>query len=276
MLNVRRRNRQQLFDSLTVTRLEWIGLRSFTLDDQLQPFAKACRVRNQLSGKKCRVNRVRPSRKGRDTDILCGNDSFHVWSVDDLLRLQDVFLQAPGGDYVDGPATVQENYLFRGQNFLDEDELVSPQDHFDIAAFSIRLSRVFTTLWMTGYSPPCITSGLPESFPGRTALIVVLKNSTAHTSLEYLVYAVHTLWIIVLFICSALLFVVALLGCSLRLCTPGPDVLGYVGSMMRENKHTLLPPGGTTMDGTQLARVMAETRLRLADVASEDEFGYIA
>ena len=72
------------------------------------------------------------------------------------------------------------------------------------------------------------------------------------------------------------MLVTAVAAAVLRLLTPGPDCLGYVGSMLRNSVNDSPVGGGSAMDGPEFARAAGDVRVRLADVLGAQELGYVA
>ena len=56
----------------------------------------------------------------------------------------------------------------------------------------------------------------------------------------------------------------------LKYTTTAPDILGYVCNMTRNKYTDAVPPGGTTMDGLQCARLLAGLRVQLSDVDTKN------
>jgi hypothetical protein len=96
--------------------------------------------------------------------------------------------------------------------------------------------------------------------------------TTATTVARTRVYECQWGWFATLLAAAGALFAtgVAALALQLRYALP-PDVLRYVSSMTVANAHfRTLPPGGTTLDGAQRARLLRDVRVRLGDIRGVD------
>jgi hypothetical protein len=56
-----------------------------------------------------------------------------------------------------------------------------------------------------------------------------------------------------------ILFALSLLCC-------GPDILGYISSLTRDNPYIPLPPGGSTPDATERTILLKDLVIKLGDV----------
>lgn len=52
-------------------------------------------------------------------------------------------------------------------------------------------------------------------------------------------------------------------------------MLGFVSSMTRDNPHTPLHRGGSSLDGPERARRLRRLRVQLADLQLQNDIGYI-
>ncbi len=99
--------------------------------------------------------------------------------------------------------------------------------------------------------------------------------TTATTSVHTPVYTCNWGWLATLLLAAGALFATgaAALALQLRYALP-PDVLRYVSSMTIANVHfPTLPPGGTTLDGAERARLLRDLRVRLGDIRGVDGGG---
>jgi hypothetical protein len=99
--------------------------------------------------------------------------------------------------------------------------------------------------------------------------------TTATTSVHTPVYACQWGWLATLLLAAGALSATgaAALALQLRYALP-PDVLRYVSSMTIANAHfRTLPPGGTTLDGAERARLLRDVRVRLGDIRGADGGG---
>lgn len=185
------------------------------------------------------------------------------------------FASASGPTHSDTP-TLQEKYLFNPDVSLARSSRPpSSQESFHFPGFAARLSLLINTYWMAGFAAGLTMGGQPV-FSHDGFLETPLTNTTAVLATSRTVYAVHTLWIALFFVCAAILLLAAALSIGMRLVNPVPDTLGYVGAAVRHNPYVPLPEGGSAMDGPDFAHAAADVRLWLADVRGNDKVGYVA
>jgi hypothetical protein len=85
-------------------------------------------------------------------------------------------------------------------------------------------------------------------------------------------YVCRFAWMAALLLASAALLVMGVTSLALQLrCTLAPDVLRYVSSMTYANAHFRTPPGGTTLDGVERAKLLRDVRVRISDIRGDDD-----
>lgn len=62
----------------------------------------------------------------------------------------------------------------------------------------------------------------------------------------------------------------------LRTRIHAPDFLGSISALVRDSPYINKPEGGSVLDGTLLANLLGNNRVRIGDVRSEEEVGKIA
>lgn len=68
----------------------------------------------------------------------------------------------------------------------------------------------------------------------------------------------------------------AITGGILCHLSQGPEVLGYCSSMLRNTPYVAETTQGSTIGGMHRSREFQHVRIKLADVESENDVGYIA
>ncbi|KAI5456907.1 hypothetical protein BGZ63DRAFT_366165 [Mariannaea sp. PMI_226] len=150
-------------------------------------------------------------------------------------------------------------------------------------SFSSHLTTAFNTFWHATLVSFSHTNVSFESIPPNTIMPKLnsgdepFMNSTeARATTSYKVYRANRFWVAILLLTTCVLEMMAVIGLSLRFFIHGPDVLGFVSSMTRENKYVGLPPGGSGLGGPDRSKSLREVRVQLADVCPKDEIGYVA
>ena len=145
--------------------------------------------------------------------------------------------------------------------------------------FSQRFSLLLNTYWQCSLAPWYQTG----NFPSNTSLLSGLDNeqgvfntTIAAVTNDHDIYICNTTWATLLLVASSVLLILGLYGAIVKHRTRGPQVLGYVSSMTRDNPYVNLPPGGCALDGLARARLLKDVTVQLRDVTPRHEVGHIA
>lgn len=147
--------------------------------------------------------------------------------------------------------------------------------------FSDRFSLVFNTYWQCSIVPwfqtgnfPSNTSALNDKplFYGEGRFNTTTTTVTTFTD----IYICDRMWAVILFIASCVLLLCGICGATVKHMARGPQILGYVSTMTRDNPYIDLPSGGCTLDGLERARLLKDLEVQMQDVAAEGGVGHIA
>jgi hypothetical protein len=105
----------------------------------------------------------------------------------------------------------------------------------------------------------------------HAGLPFVPAATTVTASVPTPVYVCNFGWMATLLLAAAALAATgaASLALQLRGSLP-PDMLRYVASMTYANPHFRTPPGGTTLDGGERAKLLRDVRVRIGDIRGGD------
>lgn len=166
-------------------------------------------------------------------------------------------------------STATETYIATG---LPPNSGLTRQDLFKVAKsdFEARLGQVLNTYWLTTISPYSMLGNLTQ---GNASTI-----SSDGVNLQYESrYRVNWVFFAIFLVACTLLFVSAVGGIVLKALAPAPDVLGYVSTLTKDNPYVEVPEGGSTLGGIERSLMLKDLKLRLGDVAPEnDRIGHIA
>ncbi|UPL02119.1 hypothetical protein LCI18_013053 [Fusarium solani-melongenae] len=196
------------------------------------------------------------------------------------------FWPTSSGEVLIGAASPTENYImgefhpFAGQKprqWAGKDLDVFPDE------FSRRFTTAFNTFWDATLNPLTHTNvsfgELPEtnvlSFDEPSAQ-PFMNSTIGERIVSHRVYKSNRVWVSLLLTTTLLLELLAILGLALQFFIRGPDILGFVSTMTRDNPYVPVAPGGSNLDGPDRARMLRDLRLQLADVRPDDANGYIA
>jgi hypothetical protein len=139
--------------------------------------------------------------------------------------------------------------------------------------FAERFGLAFNTFFLAGYGPTNFAGLNVTLDPDNLGFA---NYTTANIQIAIDKYVCSWTWLALLFFSSGILFVVSITGSILSRLTLGPEILGYVSTLTRDNPHIKLPPGGSTLDGPERSRLLKELWVRLEDSAEGQEVGHIA
>ena len=149
------------------------------------------------------------------------------------------------------------------------------------ALFSERFSLLLNTYWQCSLVPWYQTGDFPTNASSlNDDLDDGLRNpfNTTTTTVTTFtdIYICNKAWTAILVIASSALLLCGVCGTIAKYMTRGPDILGYVSTLTRDNPYIDLPPGGCTLDGLERARLLINMKVKMQDVAAEEEIGHIA
>lgn len=90
-------------------------------------------------------------------------------------------------------------------------------------------------------------------------------------------YEVNFSWLVVYFAATAALASCAMAAVVLSTMIHAPDLFGGVSGLTRDSAFiTSAPPGGSTLSGTERARLLRDIWVRIRDVKPDEEVGRMA
>lgn len=148
--------------------------------------------------------------------------------------------------------------------------------------FDARLTVLFNTILRASYRTDIVlgkdgTDPKNYTFDAEAAYPDQFGNTTGQwLTFSHPVYQVHFGWLSLYLLSIAVLFVSAVAAIFLRMRLRAPDVLDSVSAFARDSQYVRVPPGGSTLDGIQMARALGSKRVRIGDIRPDDEVGQIA
>lgn len=157
-----------------------------------------------------------------------------------------------------------------------------------LADFTRRLRTILNTYFIASLAPQASTgtmssanaarllSGEDKIQGGFYGLYLMPAAATTASSTD--IYHCNKTFFGLAIVSSSILFITGVAGVVAKYWCRGPDMLGYVTSIVRHNPHTPLHPQNTTLDTSELARRSKKMFVRLEDVRDETEntMGHIA
>ncbi|PVH89609.1 hypothetical protein DL98DRAFT_647344 [Cadophora sp. DSE1049] len=235
----------------------------------------------KCQGRDCRVDRIRDSTAPHPPSVPLSQGISQIWTL-----FSTGLAEASGVTSVFSTPT--EHYI-SGQTdfpFANGMEMVSLYNT-SLTELSTNLAQVINTYWLASLSPWASTNNLPDDPSDLTAgnstilanFFPFSANGTNMTT-SYLeeVYSCNRGWLGALIVSSLLLFVAGVVGTTLKYMSIGPDVLGYVSTLVAHDPYTFEASqrGNTAMDGLERARYMHGIQIRLEDVREREQVGHIA
>ena len=168
---------------------------------------------------------------------------------------------------------------------LDSSDCVE-LEKVDLTNFSQRLTILFNTMWHSThaaqYTPTLAPQFQAGVFQGSAYGFTIGDNSSnlvanATVIKTRAIYIAKPVWVALLLLTSLILEACAIIAIIVKwnFCT-GPDILGYVSTMARDNVHTPLPPGGSTLSGAERSRLLRNYTVQLAETNKGQDVGTIA
>ena len=159
--------------------------------------------------------------------------------------------------------------------------MISVQD------LSLRFSQLLNTYWIMNIAPFAIVnnnvasspnSGYQDWAPTPELLGYNIGNATVDTMKNITVLQYHRIWLGLLLLASIVLFACAVAALFTGMLRRAPDILDSFSSLTRDNDFmtTQLQQGGSYLDGSERARLIRNVRVKLGDVAQEEDVGHIA
>ncbi|KAF4955468.1 hypothetical protein FSARC_11835 [Fusarium sarcochroum] len=251
-----------------------------------------------------------------DTDIMCNtssrstdcwatrqkrsNDRFHSdefpsdftsdgkWGEWDHHFREGFFKKWSAAEQASRPTGVSLTDLYLAGDNRSFDEFGESKESWTdvpLDLFSRRLTTMFNTYldsaMNNGHNKPSFQRK-PDQYEmawekGSTQDANPAFSQTEGTAtVRYQVYRANRLWVSLLITTTACLEVLAVLGVVLQLFIRGPDILGFASSLTRENPFVDVLPGGTTIDGSERARLLGHLKVQLSDIRPDEGAGYIA
>ena len=99
---------------------------------------------------------------------------------------------------------------------------------------------------------------------------------TAKTSTTVTVYAMDPIYVSLTLTASFILLLCGFLGLFFRYNAVAPDIIGYVSTMMRDNKYFEHETGHGMLDGLERARLLRGLKVMIGEVRGEDGRGHVA
>jgi hypothetical protein len=141
-----------------------------------------------------------------------------------------------------------------GRNYADYTNVTASQ-------FSQRLAQLANT-WVLASQ---VNANLMSYFGMAYQNLTVTYTDTQD------VYDVSWPWLAVYCVSIAVMLVAALVSIICSFATTIPDVLSFCSTLTRDSPYFPQAHGGTTLDGTNRARILRDVKVKLGEVVAEDE-----
>ena len=163
-------------------------------------------------------------------------------------------------------------YILGSKSPVLEGSLGRNFNHLTGQVFAQRMTTILNTFWQASLAPYDITAG-PTANGTSSRFSRTDTGITIHK--EVPVYITNRLFTNIFLLTSLVLQACAITGLVLKYTATAPDILGYISTMTRDNKYTKVPNGGNALDGLDRARHLAQMRVQLADVSSDQPYGHM-
>jgi hypothetical protein len=165
--------------------------------------------------------------------------------------------------------------------------------------FSRRFGQIINTYWQASLAPQTSTGNLPsnisaiqsgQSIDFGSIFPLEVNTTLAAVSNLVAVYDCSWPWLALLVLSSLVLFTVGAVGTTMKYACIGPDVLGFVSSLVvagagaRRGSHAgrwmggndgIASRGSSAMDGLERTRELMGVRVRLQDILEREDVGRV-
>lgn len=124
------------------------------------------------------------------------------------------------------------------------------------------------------YDYSTLTGPMAVRLPGNHTFIA--RETSTKFVFQEKKYVCDKMWLRILVATTAVLIIAAHLGTYFKCMSVGPDILGSVSSLTRDNPYIPLPGGGCILEGAERTRLLAGLEVRVVDVRPNEEVGHIA
>ena len=196
-----------------------------------------------------------------------------------------LFLPFSVGTPHDGNPSPIDQYMMGSNSPISAGDVPIAPSFSDISGeiFAKRLTTILNTVWQAGTAPYSIGLGASAQFNtslGGTDYEMEMQVSAANATMTHIeqipLYAADRIYISILLLITLILLGCAITGLILDWTATTPDILGYVSTMTRDNRHVDVSIGGSALDGLERARYLADLRVQIADVEADNVEGHIA
>lgn len=147
--------------------------------------------------------------------------------------------------------------------------------------FSQRFSLLLNTYWQCSLVPWYQTGNFPSNESLLNDTIDTSEGFFSNTTTATItnvtdVYICNKTWAMIPLVASTVLLLFGLYGAIVKHSIRGPEILGYVSTMTRDNSFIDLPSGGCALDGLERARLLKDLEVKLRDVIPHHGVGHIA
>ena len=210
-------------------------------------------------GKNCRVAAIRPS-----PDVIVNKNLTNLSFKHNFNQFVQYF-EATSIGYSARDPSPTESYIY------------FPSGSKVAADTGIRIQQLINSIWFGAYDTSAMMGGFSSEFfvdPAKWNFYTAQANGTNTFYVE--VYRCHWPWLIIFVVATAVMSGATIISIVLegRLC--GPDVLGYVSSLIRNTPYV---HGGfvrSNLSGIERSRALFSLKLRLLDIKSNSNVGLIA
>ncbi|RGP65811.1 hypothetical protein FSPOR_7072 [Fusarium sporotrichioides] len=150
-----------------------------------------------------------------------------------------------------------------------------------LKVFAQRLALVINTAMRVSYYALAVLAfgkvnmtEMENWMPGY--YVIQYRNTTGDFSTSEERYQVQKTWMAIYIFSLVLMGISILATFSLSFATRAPDLITSISALTRDSVHIHAPPGGSTYCGDERARLLKNRRLKIRDVQSDEDVGYVA
>jgi len=234
------------------------GTQMFTQCDWTRTFIQ---VEAYCVSSQCSVVKMRNDEAPRNFSVWNGGAATYI-AIENIATLYQVRRGSQ--------ATPIEQYFVSPKNPVVFDW--TDYSGLSAATFSIRFTQLVNTYWLSATVPTTILTNTKEGAESDRRISMDGRITRSEQ-----VFLSHKRWLTVLLVASLAMFFSGLTTMILNSTLRVPFVLDSFSSLTRDNPYFQGGPEvGSSLDGAERARRLANVRVRLGDVAPHRDIGHIA
>jgi hypothetical protein len=191
---------------------------------------------------------------------------------------QRLFNLAASTNMIIGGTAIQHYFLDQNTPYTFDGRNMKSITSLPQGSFATSLAQLLNTYWLAIIGRNIIPMSRNQNFSAlEKDPNYNLENilSTTGQLIETNILVCHRGWLAVLIIASFVIIFSGVASIVLSTITIGPELAMNMSTVLREARCTDIPEGGTTLDDDERGKLLKNVRVKMGDVAPENDVGRI-